>query len=79
MEGDGPDVTGPYEVVPVVITVFVRYEGDGPFSGIFADEDQGEMRSIESRSGPYNGERIHRVFDGDIGGQRRWRRQLAAT
>ena len=115
LEGDGLDVTGPYEMVPGVITVFVLYEGDGPFSLIFVDEDQGEMRSIESRPGPYNGERVNSVFDGDVGGlvpgphigrrgyrplahaavpgegrqrstardhlggQRRWRRQLAAT
>ena len=26
------------------------------------------MRSIESRPGPYNGERVHSVFDGDVGG-----------
>ena len=68
LEGAGPDVTGPYEMVPGVITVFVLYEGDGPFSLIFVDEDQGEMRSIESRPGPYNGERVHSVFDGDVGG-----------
>ena len=68
LEGDGLDVTGPYEMVPGVITVFVLYEGDGPFSLIFVDEDQGEMRSIESRPGPYNGERVHSVFDGGVGG-----------
>ena len=68
LEGDGLDVTGPYEMVPGVITVFVLYEGDDPFSLIFVDEDQGEMRSIESRPGPYNGERVHSVFDGGVGG-----------
>ena len=26
------------------------------------------MRSIESRPGPYNGERVHSVFDGGVGG-----------
>ena len=51
-----------------VITVFVRYEGDGPFSLTFVDEDQGEMRSIESRPGPYNGEQVHSVFEGNVGG-----------
>ena len=32
------------------------------------DGDQREMTSIESRPGPYNGERVHSVFDGDVGG-----------
>ena len=59
---------GPYEMGLGVITVFVRYEGDGPFSLTFVDEDQGEMRSIESRPGPYNGEQNHSVFEGNVGG-----------
>jgi hypothetical protein len=53
---------------PVVTIAFVRYEGDGPFSLTFVDEDQGLVRSIESRPGPYQGERVHSVFEGNIGG-----------
>ena len=59
---------GPYEMGLGVITVFVRYEGDGPFSLTSVNEDQGEMRSIESRPGPYNGEQVHSVFEGNVGG-----------
>ena len=68
LDGDGPDVLGPYEVGPGVIIAFVRYEGDAPFSLTFVDEDQGLVKSIDSRPGPYQGERVHSVFEGNDGG-----------
>lgn len=68
LEGDGSDTFGPYEMGPGVIIAFVRYEGEAPFSLTFVDEDQGLVKSIESRPGPYQGERIHSVFEGNDGG-----------
>ncbi len=68
LEGDGSEVLGPYEMGRGVIIAFVRYEGDGPFSMTFVDEDQGLVKSVESTPGPYNGERVHSVFIGNDGG-----------
>ncbi len=68
LEGDGSDVLGPYEMGRGVIIAFVRYEGDGPFSMTFVDEDQRLVKSVESSPGPYNGERVHSVFIGNDGG-----------
>ncbi len=68
LEGDGSEVLGPYEMGRGVIIAFVRYEGDGPFSVTFVDEDQGLVESVESAPGPYNGERVHSVFIGNDGG-----------
>ena len=68
LEGDGPDVLGPYKMGPGVIIAFVRYDGDGPFSMTFVDEDQRLVKSVESIPGPYNGERVHSVFIGNDGG-----------
>ena len=68
LDGGGPDVLGPYEMGPGVIIAFVRYEGDAPFSLTFVDEDQGLVKSIDSRPGPYQGERVHSVFEGNDGG-----------
>ena len=53
---------------PGVIIAFVRYEGDAPFSLTFVDEDQGLVKSIDSRPGPYQGERVLSVFEGNDGG-----------
>ncbi|MCH7550839.1 MAG: L-histidine N(alpha)-methyltransferase, partial [Proteobacteria bacterium] len=66
--GDGSEVVGPYEMGQGVIIAFVRYEGDGPFSMTFVDEDQAFVKSIESSPGPYAGERVHSVFTGNDGG-----------
>ena len=68
LEGDGSDVLGPYEMGRGVIIAFVRYEGDGPFSMTFVDEEKGLVKSVESTPGPYNGERVHSVFIGNDGG-----------
>lgn len=68
MEGDGSDVLGPYEMGRGVIIVFARSEGDGGFSLTFVDENQGLVKSIESSPGPYQGELVHSVFDGNNGG-----------
>lgn len=68
LDGDGPEVFGPYQIGRGVIIVFARSEGDGPFSMTFVDEDQGLVKSIDSSPGPYRGERVHSVFDGNDGG-----------
>ena len=68
LEGDGSDVLGPYEMGRGVIIAFVRYEGGGPFSMTFVDEEQGVVRSVKSTPGPYVGERVHSVFIGNEGG-----------
>lgn len=68
LEGEGSEVLGPYEMDPGVIIAFVRYEGDGPFSMTFVDEDQRSVKSVDSTPGPYNGERVHSVFIGNDGG-----------
>lgn len=68
LEGEGPEVLGPYEMLSGVIIAFIRYEGETPFSLTFIDEDQGQVRSVESRPGPYNGERVHSVFEGNPDG-----------
>ena len=68
LEGDGSEVVGPYEMGQGVIIAFVRFEGDGPFSMTFVDEDQALVNSIETSSGPYAGERVHSVFTGNDGG-----------
>ena len=68
LEGDGSEVLGPYEMGRGVIIAFVRYEGEGSFSMTFVDEDEGVVESVESTTGPYNGERVHSVFIGNDGG-----------
>lgn len=68
IEGDGSDLLGPYEMAAGVIIAFVRYEGDGSFSLTFVDEDEGLVKSIDSSPGPYIGERVHSVFEGNTGG-----------
>jgi hypothetical protein len=68
LEGEGPEVLGPYEMLAGVIIAFVRYEGETPFSLTFIDEEQRLVRSVESRPGPYNGERVHSVFEGNPAG-----------
>ena len=68
LEGDDSEVVGPYEMGQGVIIAFVRYEGDGPFSMTFVDEDKAFVKSIESSPGPYAGERVHSVFTGNDGG-----------
>jgi len=68
LEGEGPEVLGPYEMVAGVIIAFVRYDGDAPFSLTFLDEIEASVMSVDSPSGPYNGERVHSVFEGNNGG-----------
>ena len=68
LEGDGSDVFGPYQMGRGVIVIFARSEGNGPFSMTFVDEDQGLVKSVYSNPGPYRGERVHGVFDGNDGG-----------
>lgn len=68
LEGEGSEVFGPYEMLSGVIIEFIRYEGDSPFSLTFIDEEQGQMRSVESQPGPYNAERVHSVYEGNPNG-----------
>jgi len=44
---------------------FVRYEGEAPFSMTFLGGEKGIVTSIESSPGPYQGERVHSVFEGN--------------
>ncbi len=68
LEGEGSDVLGPYEMVSGVIIAFVRYDGDAPFSLTFLSEGQAPVTSVDAGPGPYNGERVHSVFEGNDGG-----------
>jgi hypothetical protein len=70
LEGEGREIFGPYEMLSGVIIAFIRYEGDTPFSLTFIDEDQGQVRSVESRPGPYNGERVHSIYEDNPDGLR---------
>ena len=65
LEGDGPRVLGPLTVNSGVMIAFVRYEGEDPFSMTFVGGDKGILKFIESSSGPYQGERVHSVFEGN--------------
>ena len=69
LEGDGPQVLGPFSMAAGVLIAFIRYEGEGPFSlnfiGTLPGEGQDAVRSIGSSPGPYQGERVHSVFDGN--------------
>ena len=68
LEGEGPEVLGPYEMLAGVIIAFIRYEGEPPVSLTFIDEKQGQVSSVESRPGPYRGERVHSVYEGNPDG-----------
>jgi len=68
LEGDGPEVVGPLAMATGVMIAFVRYEGEGPFSMTFIGGDKGIVKSIESSPGPYRGERVHSVFEGNSEG-----------
>ena len=63
LEGDGPRVLEPITVNTGVMIAFVRYEGEGPFSMTFLGGEKGLVKSIDSSSGPYQGERVHSVFE----------------
>ena len=65
VEGDGPRVVGPWTVNTGVMIAFVRFEGEGPFSVKFVGGDKGLVKSIDSSLGPYRGERVHSVFEGN--------------
>ena len=65
LEGDGPQVQGPYAMGAGVLIAFVRYEGEDPLSMTFVGEERSIVKSIESSPGPYSGERIHSVFAGN--------------
>ncbi len=65
VEGDGPRVVGPWTVNTGVMIAFVRFEGDGPFSMRFVGGDKGTVKSVDSSPGPYRGERVHSVFEGN--------------
>ena len=68
LEGDGPEVLGPFAMGAGVLIAFVRYEGESPFSMTFLGGEKGIVKSIESSPGPYRGERIHSVFEGNSEG-----------
>ena len=65
LEGEGPGVMGPFTVNAGVMIAFVRYEGEDPFSMTFFDGEEAAVRSIKSSPGPYQGERVHSVFEGN--------------
>ena len=65
LEGEGPRTLGPITINTGVMIAFVRYEGKDPFSMTFLGGDKGLVKSIESSLGPYRGERIHSVFEGN--------------
>ena len=65
LEGDGPEVLGPFAMGAGVLIAFVRYEGESPFSMTFLGGEKGIVKSIESSPGPYQGERVHSVFEGN--------------
>ncbi|MEE8465827.1 MAG: hypothetical protein V3S68_05065 [Dehalococcoidia bacterium] len=65
MEGEGPELVGPITVDTGVVIAFVRYEGEDPFSMTFLGGEKGIVTSIESSPGPYQGERVHSVFEGN--------------
>ena len=67
-EGDGPASLGPFTMGPGVLIAFVRSEGEGPFSLTFIGGDQGIVKSIESSAGPYRGDLVHSVFEGNVEG-----------
>ena len=68
LEGDGSEVLGPFTMGAGVLVAFVRYDGDAPFSLTFNGGEKGLVKSIESSPGPYQGERVHSVFEGNSGG-----------
>lgn len=68
LDGDGPEVLGPFGMGAGVLIAFVRYEGESPFSMTFIGGEQVVVKSIESSPGPYQGERIHSVFEGNRDG-----------
>lgn len=68
LEGEGPRILGPITVNTGVMIAFVRYEGEDLFSMTFLGGEKGTVNSIESSPGPYRGERIHSVFEGNGGG-----------
>ncbi len=68
LEGDGPEVLGSFAMGAGVLIAFVRYEGEGPFSMTFIGGEKGIVKSIESSPGPYRGERVHSVFEGNSEG-----------
>ena len=65
LEGEGPRTLGPITINTGVMIAFVRYEGEDPFSMTFVGGDKDLVKSIESSPGPYRGERIHSVFEGN--------------
>ena len=64
-EGDGPEVLGPFSMIAGVLIAFVRSESEGPFTMTFIGGEKGNVNSIESGTGPYSGERVHSVFEGN--------------
>ena len=68
LEGEGSGITGPVTIGTGVLIIFVRYEGEDPFSLTFIGGDKGSVTSIDSSRGPYNGERVHSVFEGNSEG-----------
>ena len=65
LEGEGPSVLGPITINTGVMIAFVRYEGEDLFSMTFLGGEKGIVNSIESSPGPYRGERVHSVFQGN--------------
>lgn len=65
LQGEGPEIVGPITVDTGVMIAFVRYEGEDPFSMTFLGGEKGIVTSIESSPGPYQGERVHSVFEGN--------------
>ena len=68
LEGEGSEVLGPITVNTGVMIAFVRYEGEEPFSMTFRGGENSIVKSIESSPGPYRGERVHSVFEGNAEG-----------
>ncbi|MDA1129255.1 MAG: hypothetical protein O2913_11240 [Chloroflexi bacterium] len=68
LDGDSSGEAGPFTIRTGVMIVFVRYEGDGPLTITIRGSDNSAMTSVDSSSGPYQGERVHRIFDGNSEG-----------
>lgn len=68
LQGDGPDVLGPFTLGTGVMIAFIRHDGEGPFSMTFLGGENGPAKSVNASPGPYGGERVHSVYEGNGGG-----------
>jgi hypothetical protein len=67
VEGEGDDLIGPFFVQKGVLVIFISHTGDGDFAVVFVDEE-GKEEPFLTSSGPYSGDRLEAVYEGNAGG-----------